>query len=234
MAQLSGATMSVYKKLQDARIRLQRTTLSKSGHNKFAGYQYFELGDFLPAIQEICNEVGLCGVITFTQDMASLTIFDTESEGSIVFYSPMSSAALKGCHEVQNLGAVQTYLRRYLWTNAFEIVEHDALDASTRSFEPVKQEIKPTPKPVERTNIEGSGDWAMVTKTPPEGDATEWLTVIDQTASIGLKLAKTKDDVMAIYKSNKQLFDAVKAKSPDFFAEMMKKFSDRKSELEGA
>jgi hypothetical protein len=234
MAQLSGATMSVYKKLQDARIRLQRTSLSKSGHNKFAGYQYFELGDFLPAIQEICNEVGLCGVITFTQDMASLTIFDTEAEGSVVFYSPMSSAALKGCHDVQNLGAVQTYLRRYLWTNAFEIVERDALDASTRSFEPVKQEIKPTPKPVERTNIEGSGDWAMVTKTPPEGDATEWLTVIDQTASIGLKLAKTKDDVMAIYKSNKQLFDSVKAKSPDFFAEMMKKFSDRKAELEGA
>jgi hypothetical protein len=25
---------------------------------------------------------------------------------------------------------VQTYLRRYLWTNAFEIVEHDAIDAS--------------------------------------------------------------------------------------------------------
>jgi hypothetical protein len=234
MAQLSGATMSVYKKLQDARIRLQRTALSKSGHNKFAGYQYFELGDFLPAIQEICNEVGLCGVITFTQDMASLTIFDTEAEGSIVFYSPMSSAALKGCHEVQNLGAVQTYLRRYLWTNAFEIVEHDALDATTGSAEPAKAAPKPAPKPVEREKIEGQGDWAMVAKTAPEGDATEWLTVIDQTASIGLKLAKTKDDVMAIYKSNKQLFDAVKAKSPDFFAEMMKKFSDRKSELEGA
>jgi hypothetical protein len=42
----------------------------------------------------------------------------------------MSSAALKGCHEVQNLGAVQTYLRRYLWVAALEIVEHDAIDAS--------------------------------------------------------------------------------------------------------
>jgi hypothetical protein len=43
----------------------------------------------------------------------------------------MSTAALKGCHEVQNLGAVQTYLRRYLWVAALEIVEHDALDATT-------------------------------------------------------------------------------------------------------
>lgn len=29
--------MSVYKKLQDARIKLQNTALKKSGHNKFAG-----------------------------------------------------------------------------------------------------------------------------------------------------------------------------------------------------
>jgi hypothetical protein len=43
----------------------------------------------------------------------------------------MSTAALRGCHEVQNLGAVQTYIRRYLWVAALEIVEHDALDATT-------------------------------------------------------------------------------------------------------
>ena len=44
--------------------------------------------------------------------------------------SPMGSAALKGCHEVQNIGAVETYQRRYLWVTAMEIVEHDALDSS--------------------------------------------------------------------------------------------------------
>ena len=48
----------------------------------------------------------------------------------------MSEAALKGCHAVQNLGAVQTYLRRYLWTTALEIVEHDAIDATTGKAEP--------------------------------------------------------------------------------------------------
>jgi len=42
----------------------------------------------------------------------------------------MSTAALKGCHEVQNLGAVQTYIRRYLWVAALEIVESDVVDAS--------------------------------------------------------------------------------------------------------
>jgi hypothetical protein len=43
----------------------------------------------------------------------------------------MGSAALKGCHEIQNIGACETYCRRYLWVAALEIVEHDALDATT-------------------------------------------------------------------------------------------------------
>jgi len=122
--------MNVYKKLMQARIDLQNTTLSKSGHNKFAGYKYFELGDFIPAIQNIFNGLGLCGTISYTNDMATLTIVDTTDGSKIEITSPMSSAALKGCHEVQNLGAVQTYIRRYLWVTALEIVEHDAIDSS--------------------------------------------------------------------------------------------------------
>lgn len=123
--------MKVHKKLQRARVLLQSENLTKSGKNKFAGYEYFELGDFIPEIQNICDELGLCGVINYTQEIATLVIHDTETEEQIVFSSPMSTAALKGCHEVQNLGAVQSYLRRYLWMTAFEIVEHDALDSQT-------------------------------------------------------------------------------------------------------
>ena len=123
--------MKVHKKLQRARVLLQSENLTKSGRNKFAGYDYFELGDFIPEIQNICDELGLCGVINYTQETATLVIYDTETEEQIVFSSPMSTAALKGCHEVQNLGAVQSYLRRYLWMTAFEIVEHDALDSQT-------------------------------------------------------------------------------------------------------
>lgn len=123
--------MSVHKKLMQARIALQSKQLKKSGVNKFAGYDYFELGDFLPTIQQIFAEIGLCGTIKFEQQ-AELTIVDTDKpESSIVFSCPIAQASLKGCHEVQNLGASMTYIRRYLWVNALEIVEHDALDATT-------------------------------------------------------------------------------------------------------
>jgi hypothetical protein len=128
--------MKVFRKLMEARIVLQGIKLNKSGHNKFAGYQYFELGDFLPSIQSIFEKVGLCGVVSFTADIATLTITDMDDLSQIVLTSPMGSAALKGCHEVQNIGAVETYQRRYLWVSAMEIVEHDVLDATTGSDRP--------------------------------------------------------------------------------------------------
>lgn len=136
----------VYAKLQKARMMLQAAPIKKSGHNKFAGYQYFELGDFLPTINEIFNELGLCSVISFDKELATLRVIDTDNGGAITFTSPMADANLKGCHPIQNLGAVETYSRRYLYVTALEIVEHDALDATTGSEAP--KSAKPITKDV--------------------------------------------------------------------------------------
>jgi hypothetical protein len=234
--------MTVYKKLQEARILLQNTKLNKSGKNKFAGYEYFELADFLPQIQVICKDLGLCGVISFNHEMAYLQITDVEDGTSIMFTSPMSSAALKGCHDVQNLGAVQSYLRRYLWVNCFEICEHDALDATTGASEPAK---KPDPKPVSETinvpvgtakvtvtpkPITGQkGEWQIVAPGKPEGDVEDWLELVKTAAHMLLDLTENEEDVMAVFKKNKVLFDTVKATDPAFFKKMMGKFTERKT-----
>lgn len=133
MTQQTGNEMNVYQKLNAARKKFHGIELKKSGHNKFAGYKYFELGDFIIPALEIFDEVGLTSIISFSKEYADMRIINIEkTEEVIIISSPMSSAALKGCHEVQNLGAVQTYLRRYLWVAALEIVEHDALDSSPK------------------------------------------------------------------------------------------------------
>jgi len=129
--------MNVYKKLQAARAKLHKTPLGKSGKNSFAKFNYFELGDFLPQINEIFHGQGLCGVISYDSEYASLTITDVDDGTNIVITSPMVEANLKGAHAIQNLGAVETYQRRYLWMTAMEIVEHDALDSSA----PIKEVI---------------------------------------------------------------------------------------------
>ena len=122
--------MSVHKKLMTARVLMMKAKLEKTGHNKFAGYKYFELGDFLPAVQLIFEQVGLCGVVSYDNEYARLCITDVDDGTVIVITSPMASAALKGAHEIQNLGAVETYQRRYLWSTAMELVENDPIDAS--------------------------------------------------------------------------------------------------------
>jgi hypothetical protein len=134
--------MNVYQKLNEAREQFHKAKLKKSGHNKFANYYYFELGDFVIPALEIFKQIGLTSIISFGKEEASMTIVNNDKpEEKIIITSPMSSAALKGCHEVQNLGAVQTYIRRYLWVAALEVLEHDALDGTVGSD---KKTIKPT------------------------------------------------------------------------------------------
>jgi len=138
--------MSIYQQLNLARKEFHSLKLTKSGHNKFAGYKYFELADFLIPAMDVLAKHDLCAVVSFSQDIATLKLVDTALGASFEITSPMGSAALKGCHEVQNIGAVETYQRRYLWVALLEIVEHDALDAVTGSKqgEPAERKGQPT------------------------------------------------------------------------------------------
>ena len=123
--------MNVYERLNAAREEFHSLQLRKTGKNTFAGYSYFELADFLIPALTVFRKHGLCAIISFDSDIARMRITAIEDGDTIEITSPMGSAALKGCHEVQNICAVETYQRRYLWVAALEIVEHDALDATT-------------------------------------------------------------------------------------------------------
>jgi hypothetical protein len=126
----------VYSKLQKARVLLQEQPLKKSGYNSYAGFKYFELADFLPAINVIFDNLGLCSVFTINDDVATLRIFDSEFGGVILFRSPIADAASGKAPPIQALGSMHTYLRRYLMLNALEITEHDAVDATIKKDEP--------------------------------------------------------------------------------------------------
>lgn len=122
--------MNIYGKLAKAREDFHALELKKSGKNTFAGYTYFELADFLIPGMRVMRENGLVPVVSFDDNVATMTIHSTDKDEAIVITSPMRDAMLKGCHPIQNLGAVETYQRRYLWMAALEIVEHDAVDAA--------------------------------------------------------------------------------------------------------
>jgi hypothetical protein len=223
--------MSVYKKLQEARIDLQSRPLKKSGKNKFAGFEYFELGDFLPTIQNIFTEKGLCGTITFYTDIAILTIVDVDKpEDKIEFKSPMSTAELKGCHAIQNLGAVQTYLRRYLWVAAMEIVEHDSLDAITGKDEPKKAKSTVT-SPISVDKKETWQNDLIVCKEDPN-DPTVWRNDLISGTEAKFVFCENVATLMNTFKVNKVSYDRLKDESPDEFKSLMNKFTEVKTKLE--
>jgi hypothetical protein len=126
----------VYSKLQRARVLLQEQPLKKSGFNSFAGFKYFELSDFLPSINVIFDNLGLCSVFSISEGEATLRIYDSEFGGAIYFSSPTAEAGAGKAPPIQALGSMHTYLRRYLMLNALEITEHDAVDATIKKDEP--------------------------------------------------------------------------------------------------
>jgi hypothetical protein len=219
-----------------ARVQLQSIKLKKSGQNKFAGYSYFELGDFLPEIQNIFNNIGLCGVVSYDIEYARLCITDVDDGTAIVITSPMAEANLKGTHPIQNLGAVETYQRRYLWMTAMEIVEHDILDAS----EPVKEQPKPNPvqelkaptkhvkgkvDPIPPQYVETKPEWTMIIDAP---DDESWVDMMVDMNNLKISMATDADQLKQMFQVNKPLYDKLKALNPSVYADVIDNFTKAK------
>ena len=209
--------MNVLKKLIDSRVALQHKSLNKSGHNKFAGYKYFELADFLPTVQQIFQEKGLVDVISFTETLATMIVFDTEDGSSVSFTSPMGSANLKGCHEVQNVGAVESYQRRYLYTTALAIVENDVLDAVTGDDaktvvkEAVKEVVKKVVAAIEKPD-----------QTMLLGKLIEWA-----------EACNTEDELKSVWKANQSKIEDIKTSDTDGYKRLQARFAELKLLLKG-
>lgn len=122
--------LNIFQKIQKARVELQKKDLKKTGFNKYSNYNYFELGDFLPPILEICESLGLYTEVQYGENKATLQVIDMDNpEISRTWTTDMKVAVLKGCSDMQNIGGTQTFARRYLYTTAFEVAEKDVLDS---------------------------------------------------------------------------------------------------------
>lgn len=116
------------------RVKLQKADLKKSGKNKFAGFEYFELADFLPTLNELMEKEGVNDLFTIEDNKAILTLIKGEEKQSymipfIMFETPLNTKGAKSMQDIQYLGALNTYYKRYLYLNAFGITDGDVIDA---------------------------------------------------------------------------------------------------------
>jgi len=227
--------MSVYRKLQVVRIEMARANLKKSGKNKFAGFEYFELGDFLPKAHELMDAVGICGVFSIGPEFTSLTVFDVDpSGGAIQFTSPTVMAENAKGQPIQSLGSTHTYMRRYMWLIALELSEHDEVDAVAGSTPPAKPKPEtktvvaelPKTAPAEMSGVEGP--WMLKITTDPGADIDNWVELLLEATKLALEIAKSKSDVMSIFKVNQNIFSTLKSVNQTKWDELMAIFKQHK------
>ena len=206
-----------------AREKFHQSEIKKSGYNSFAKYSYFELGDFVVPALKIFKEVGLLSVTSFQSEDAWMRIYNVEKpEEVITINSPMSEAVLKGNHAIQNLGAVQTYMRRYLWLTALEIVEHDALDATTgSSVVETKEASKPKDTPKDKT-VEGVSITSEEQQIPSSPD--EQRAFVDSMIEWA-DSCETADSLKKLWKVNQKTIDSLKVNNKEQYDRLQAVFS---------
>jgi hypothetical protein len=140
------------KKIQECKVELQQKDIKKTAHNEYGKYYYFELGDFVPLINEMCLQHNLSNNIDYPEGTkAILTITDLESGEEKTWDMPLKVVPLKNCTEMQNIGAAQTYARKYLYQTAFEIAEHDSMDGGET---PIDEDEILKQKPIDPVKID--------------------------------------------------------------------------------
>lgn len=140
--------MTIFEKLQMVKQDVLHANPKKSGKNKFANYDYYELADILPVIIESCAKHKIFTFPSFTNEVATLTAINAEApEERVVVESPMRDLDIKGANAIQSLGGIETYQRRYLYMALFDITENDMFDATTTDRNPATNKTTGNKKP---------------------------------------------------------------------------------------
>jgi hypothetical protein len=155
---------NIFKKLARARVIIANCEMKKSGKNQRVGWSYFELQDIIPPMLKVFDEIGLIGIeghedpvidpntgIQVVPEKYTLKIYNTDrmEDKPIVFTKKQADARTQSQLPIQAVGSESTYMRRYLWMDALEIVENDIIDntAGMEGSEPVKPTVRMASKP---------------------------------------------------------------------------------------
>lgn len=159
------SNLNVYQKLLRVRTEFLTGGTSKSGVNLHAEFQYFELKDIVPLATKLFAKYELLLQISFSKEReeAYAVVIDANTPSNeIVFSIPLQFIAEPGkfrMNEVQGVGAVVTYYRRYLYQLVLDIVENDSIDNqkpvdTTKSAPTTASKTKKAPAtPAQRENL---------------------------------------------------------------------------------
>lgn len=169
----------LYTKIQQAKREFLTRKLKKEGKNNFQHYNYFTIDQIISNLLPICTDFGLATRVFFDNNTGYLYIIDLETGEQEKWQTPIPVEGYKNdageqCKQIQ---AVQTYARRTLYLQAFEIVEGLEIEQEQKSTRNNKrktiQNNRPPQKSKTRTNNihdTGKKQEKQETKTKKEED----------------------------------------------------------------
>lgn len=103
----------VKTKLQVARVMLQKENLTKTGKNDFAHFDFFQLEDFLPSVNEIFAKLGLYSEFSIspvTIDYEETVLKDAEGTQKVIVRKPIiKEMATLDIYDVQKENDMASY-----------------------------------------------------------------------------------------------------------------------------
>jgi hypothetical protein len=149
LSQKQLKSLGLYEKVLKIRLELRKVLIKKSGKNTFSNYHYFELEEIIKAVEPLMEKYRVLSVFKANQELATFSLIDIDEICSRLHFSlPFTKAQIGlkkdgsgGASDIQNIGGASTFLRRYLYINAFDIIETDAVE-----FDAKKSSEKSTKK----------------------------------------------------------------------------------------
>lgn len=150
------------KSIMAIRVALQKANLKKTGKNTFSNFDYYQLEDFLPKLNELMLQEEVNDIFTIEDDeyreYAKLTLIKGEEKQEYkipftLFETPLNwkfnktindVEQVKSMQDIQYLGALNTYYKRYLYINAFGITDGEIIDGMNNDNLTNKKETKVT------------------------------------------------------------------------------------------
>lgn len=147
------STTNIYSKIMSIRNEFKAAEIKKSGHNAFQHFKYLELYDFVPLAIELCVKYGVYTHIDIGVDISTrypepnegyyavMTVINTEKPEEYVKYKIRMPEVKQDSNfnkTMQNMGGMETYLRRYLYLLFLDLAIPDTVDASNNKTRPKK------------------------------------------------------------------------------------------------
>ena len=226
----------------------------KDSNNPFFKSKYADLASCWDACREPLAANGLSVVqmpCNDTPDSVALETILMHTSGqwiSSVFSMPVSK------HDAQAVGSAITYARRYALAAVVGIAPEDddgnlasgksetAKAAYSKPVAVIKQPVAVIKESVaviketvaeikEPVAMQGTGEWAIAISPLPGGTMADWVEAAYTSILFSLEMCEKRSDTVALYKSNKQIYDFVQQNDIDCFNKIMAAMTAQKDKL---